>query len=82
MEDLTNLIISNNLQCFSIKYSKNIFYEKTKLMQKFNSKNIKFNSVEFQALFYFVTQLNVYITHIKPNLLKQEIRMFFDRCIR
>ncbi|WBX72854.1 hypothetical protein PG913_08040 [Tenacibaculum pacificus] len=79
MEDLTNLIIDNNLKCFCHKYEKNELFEKAKLLGKFNSSIINFNKVEFQALFFFMTNLNTYIRDFKPNLLEKEIGMFFDR---
>jgi hypothetical protein len=79
MDDLTELIINNNLHYFIHKYEKNELYEKAKLLEKFNNTIIDFNKVEFQALFFFMTNLNTYIRDFKPNLLEREISMYFDR---
>lgn len=79
MDDLTEVIISNRLKCFCYKFEKNIFFEKTKILSKFNNDILDFNNSEFQALFYFLTMINTYIRDEKPKLLKREIAMYFDR---
>ncbi|MVZ62796.1 hypothetical protein [Sphingobacterium humi] len=79
MNDLTNLILHHKLDCFCFKYIKNKLFDKTKILNKFNNPILDFNRVEFQALFYFVTSLNVYLKQQNTQLLKKEIGMFFDR---
>ena len=79
MDDLTSFIIDNNLQCFCHRYAKNDLFEKTKLLEKFNSEIVDFKKAEFQALFFFMTSLNIYIKDVHPDLLKKDIRMYFDR---
>lgn len=79
MDDLTQVIIRNQLKCFCHKYEKSKLFESTKILEKFNSDIINFNKSEFQALFYFLTVANTYLRDEKPNLLKREIAMYFDR---
>ncbi|WP_397447750.1 hypothetical protein [Polaribacter sp. R77954] len=79
MDDLTDFIINNNLQCFQHKYKKNDLFNKAKLLEKYNNEIIDFNKVEFQALFFFMTTLNLYVKDFNPNLLKNKISMYFDR---
>lgn len=79
MEDLNNVIIKNRLRCFCHKYSKTDLFETTKLMSKFNNDILDFNNPEYQALFYFLSILNLYLRDIKPHLVKKGIAMFFDR---
>lgn len=79
MNELSNVIIKNKLKCFCHKYAKTDLFEATKILRKFNNEIIAFDKLEFQALFYFVAILNTYLRDGKPNLLKQEILMFFDR---
>ena len=79
MDDLTDIIIQNRLNCFCYKYLKDIFFEPTKHLAKFNTEISNFEKVEFQALFYFLTILNTYLRDSNPTLLKKEISMYFDR---
>ncbi len=79
MDDLVQVIIQNRLKCFCYKYEKNNFFETTRILNKFNNDILDFNKSEFQALFYFLTILNTYLRDEKPNLLKREIVMYFDR---
>lgn len=79
MDELVQLIIQNNLNCFCYKYSKALFFEPTKQLGKFNNDIINFDKIEFQALFYFVTVLNTYVRDAVPRLLKRDIVMYFDR---
>lgn len=79
MNDLTQVIIQNQLKCFCHKYEKNKLFEVTKNLNKFNNDILDFNKSEFQALFYFLTIVNTYLRDEKVNLLKRKIAMYFDR---
>jgi hypothetical protein len=79
MDDFTKIIINNRLHCFCHKYSKSLLFEATKNLMKFNNDILKFDNVEFQALFYFLNTLNIYLKDTKPKLVKREILMYFDR---
>ncbi len=79
MNDLAQVIIKNELKCFCYKYEKNKFFETTKILSKFNNDILDFNKVEFQALFYFLTMVNTYLRDEKPDLIKKEIALYFDR---
>lgn len=79
LNELCRIIIENSLQCFCYKYPKAKVFEPTKILNKFNSSIINFDKAEFQALFYFLTILNTFIRDEKPNLLRREIAMYFDR---
>lgn len=79
MNDIVQFIIQNKLQCFCFKYSKELLFEPTKHLDKFNNEILNFESAEFQALFYFLTILNTYIRDFIPHQLKREISMYFDR---
>lgn len=79
MNDLTELIVKYRLQCFCFKYVKRRLFDITKVLTKFNNDILQFNHGEFQALFYFVTSLNIYLKQQNTQLLKKEIGMFFDR---
>lgn len=78
MVDLTNLIISNNLSCFCVKYEKSWMLEPMKNLSFLNNDVINFNNPEFQALFYYVTMLNLYLQNASVKLAK-DVLLFFDR---
>ncbi|MCB9227677.1 MAG: hypothetical protein H6578_10985 [Chitinophagales bacterium] len=79
IQDLTDLIIDNQLICFCYKYLEPRLFDPTKILNKFNNDILDFNKVEFQALFYFITTLNTYLRDIAPMLIAKEISMYFDR---
>ena len=62
MTDLTSLLINNHLSCFCIKYEKSWMLEPTKRLNYLNNDILKFNNAEFQALFYFLVILNLFLT--------------------
>ncbi|HRH48709.1 MAG TPA: hypothetical protein PLP23_08155 [Panacibacter sp.] len=79
MNDICKVITENRLHCFCYKYTKIDLFEPTKLLSKFNNDILKFDKLEFQALFYFLTILNTYIRDGVPDLLRPEIALYFDR---
>ncbi len=79
IDDLSNVIITNRLKCFCHKYTKTDLFEPTKILEKYNNEIIDFSKLEFQALFYYITILNTFLRDGRPDLLKKEIMMFFDR---
>lgn len=79
MDELSNVIITNKLRCFCHKYSKPDLFHATTLLNRFNNPILDFNNAEMQALFYFITILNIYVKEIKPHVIKKGIAMFFDR---
>lgn len=79
MNDISEIILKNKLQCFCYKYSKSLLFEPTRTLKKYNDDIINFEKVEFQALFYFLITLNTYARDIIPELFKKEISMYFDR---
>ncbi len=79
MNELTDIFISYNLHGFYYRYSKNLLFERTKILEKYNNDVNRFDEVEFQALFYFLLSLNVYL-RVNPKLLKgSEFIMYGDR---
>jgi hypothetical protein len=78
MEDLTKMFISYRLYCFCVKYEKSWMLEPTRNLNFLNSDIIDFNSQEFQALFYYLTTLNMYLQNSTLKL-KEDILLFFDR---
>ncbi|MDR6465941.1 hypothetical protein [Chryseobacterium sediminis] len=79
MTDLVSLIIKNKLHCFCYKYQKDLFFNKTQILNKFNNEILNFNNSEFQALFYYLIILNTYLRDINSSLLTKDIIMYFDR---
>jgi len=80
MFDIVDIIISNKLHIFCVKYEKNILFESTKLLNYLNDNDIiRFNSSEFQALFYFLILLNSELNESNIYNLRPEYLMFFDR---
>lgn len=79
VKDLGELIIQNDLKCFCYKYFKPSFFEITRTLNHLNSEIINFNKKEFQALFYFLSILNVYLKEENPEMFKREVALFFDR---
>ena len=79
MVALTKLIIDNQLICFCSKYPKDEVYEQTTALSHLNSDIIDFNKKEFQALFYFLSILNGFLSEGEPDLIKQKIFLYCDR---
>ena len=79
MTDLTSLLINNHLSCFCIKYEKSWMLEPTKRLNYLNNDILKFNNAEFQALFYFLVILNLFLTEANATDLEKKYIMYFDR---
>jgi len=79
MTDLTDCIIEYKLHCFCFKYDKDLLFEMTKRLEYLNSDIHHFNRAEYQALFYFITFFNTFLIYDKPQLLKPQMVMFFDK---
>lgn len=77
MQEMTSMMIQYKLKCFCYKYHKPSFFEATQKLNHLNSDIIKFNSKEFQALFYFLSVFNVYLNEEKPNMFPGELALFF-----
>ena len=82
MRDLTNLITDFNLKCLVFKYDKDRLFSVTKkhlVNLKFDESQ-KFKNHEFQALFYFIQVLDLYLnTQLKE--VDTPLRVYFDRGI-
>lgn len=80
MKELTDLISDYNLKCFVFKYDKKKLYEPTKkhLINLGFEESEKFKNHEFQALFYFIQSLDLYL-NIKLNKIDTPMKIFFDR---
>lgn len=82
MDNLTSLIIDYNLKCLVFKYDRERFYDLTKkhlLNLDFGEKE-KFKNHEFQALFYFMQVLELYL-QTKLKQIETPVRIYFDRGI-
>lgn len=80
MTDITDMIIDNKLDCYIVKYKHNLLFNITKNYFSHLNDNdiINFDNPEFQAVFYFVSLLNVYLKE-KVQIQDKTGYMFFDR---
>lgn len=82
MQGLTKLIIEYKLKCMVFKYDKERLYSASKrhLTNLSFEESGKFKNHEFQALFYFIQVLDLYL-NTKLNEIETPLRVYFDRGI-
>ena len=82
MENMTRLMVDYKLKCFVFKYDKQRIYKSTKkhLINLTFEEKEKFKNPEFQALFYFIQVVELYL-QTKLNHIETPLRIYFDRGI-
>jgi hypothetical protein len=79
MNDLVTLFTKYRLNCYCYKYLKSDLYEDTKILKTLDSDILNFGNQEFQALFYFIVNLNSYLIDPNNTQSKSKYVMYCDR---
>lgn len=67
------------MHCFASKYIKADLFETTRRLSGFNNEIIDFDNTEFQALYYFIVNLNFHLRNKEMPVKGNKFVMYFNR---